>query len=124
MTDTDLAHSPDSTSSEPTRWRRVLVRCGLVYLFSRLCVLAGAGIVASELIADSNTQKGLAPKAKWADPNYIDRAMPRSAVRLIMHTLSSWDGNWYLAIVRHGYPSSVRPHVTYFVNDEIGRAHV
>jgi hypothetical protein len=117
MTATDLASDHDPAATDSSRWQRVLVRCGLVYLFSRVCVMAGAGVVASELIADSNTQKSLAPKAKWADPNYIGRAMPRSAVRLIMHTLSSWDGNWYLEIVRHGYPTSVRPNVTYNVTD-------
>lgn len=121
MTDTDTDTNSSSASPPPadttSPWRRILVRCGLVYLFSRVCVLAGTGIVASELIADSNTQKSLAPTAKWADPNYINRVMPRSAVRLIMHTLSSWDGNWYLEIIRHGYPRFVRPNVTYEVKD-------
>ena len=31
--------------------------------------------------------------------------------------LSSWDGIWYLRIVRLGYPRHVQPHVTYFVDD-------
>jgi hypothetical protein len=39
---------------------------------------------------------------------------PASAAKGIIDVLTSWDGLWYLAIVRQGYPTSVPPHVTYF----------
>ena len=90
-------------------------KAGLVYLFSRLCVLAGAAIVAAELRADANMVKGL--DVPFADPHYIGKAIPKSALSPMVDVLSSWDGIWYLRIVRIGYPRHVQPHVTYEVAD-------
>jgi len=103
----------DDTSST---WHRILCKVGLVYLFSRLCVLAGAAIVAVELQADINQVKGI-PNVPFPDPHIAGRPLPSSALAPISDVLASWDGIWYLRIVRDGYPRHVQEHVTYFVTD-------
>ncbi len=102
----------DETSAT---WYRILRKAGLVYLFSRVCVLAGAAIVAAELRADINQVKGL--DVPFADPHLVSQVAPKSAISPMLDVLSSWDGNWYLRIVRIGYPRHVQPHVTYEVAD-------
>jgi 4-amino-4-deoxy-L-arabinose transferase-like glycosyltransferase len=119
---TDLSSSPtDEPTDEPTDtssdWRRSLRKAGLVYLFSRLCVVIGAAIVAAELRADANKVLSDVPGAPFADPQYIDKPIPKNAVRPMLDVLTSWDGQWYLRIVRDGYPRHVQPHVTYLVAD-------
>ena len=113
MTETlDPQHAAvDATSAG---WRRTLGKVGLVYLYSRLCVLAGAAIVAAELRADINQVEGLAD-VPFGDPHVAGRAIPTSALSPIVDVLTSWDGIWYMRIVRDGYPRHVPPDVTYFV---------
>jgi hypothetical protein len=89
----------------------------LVYLFSRLCVAVGAGIVAAELRADENIRVTDFPKAAFADPQYVNKPIPKNALRPMMDVLTSWDGQWYLRLIRLGYPIYVRPRVTYSVAD-------
>jgi len=115
MTET-LGQTIASTNDTPATWYRILRKAGLVYLFSRLCVLAGAAIVAAELQADINLAKTI-PGAPFGDPHLIGRPLPTNAVGPITDVLTSWDGLWYLRIVRSGYPRHVQPHVTYFVED-------
>lgn len=98
-------------------WRRILGITGLVYLFSRLCVMVGAAVVAAELRADANKVEADLPGSPWADPNYVGKPIPKTAVKPILDVLTSWDGEWYLRIVRNGYPTHVQPNVTYFVPD-------
>ncbi|MEI8239504.1 MAG: glycosyltransferase family 39 protein [Actinomycetota bacterium] len=117
MSDPVLTTSPTRIGADQPIWRKVLVKIGFVYLFSRLCVVVGAALVAAELKADENTRLANFPLVKWADPQYADKAIPKSALRPIMDVLTSWDGLWYLRIVRDGYPLHVQPHVTYFVED-------
>ncbi|HAP74736.1 MAG TPA: hypothetical protein DCR14_01475 [Acidimicrobiaceae bacterium] len=116
---TTSAAEPTFTPADEAQsvWRSVLIRCGLVYLFSRLCVVVGAAIVAAELRADANKRDADFPRAPWADPYYWDRPIPKNAVRPMLDVLTSWDGLWYLRIVRSGYPREVRPEVTYEVAD-------
>jgi hypothetical protein len=95
---------------------RAMVRFALpVYLISRACVLAGAAVVAAELRADQNlaSERGL----DVGDPHITSPvASPiTSAARPMLDVLSSWDGLWYLELVRSGYPRSVPPDVTYHV---------
>ena len=103
----------DDTS---TTWHRILGKVGLIYIYSRLCVLAGAAIVAAELRADINQVKGI-PNVPFADPHIAGRPLPTSALAPMVDVLSSWDGIWYLRIVRDGYPRHVQAHVTYHVPD-------
>jgi hypothetical protein len=100
-----------------TPWRTAVLRSTLVYLYSRLCVLVGASVVAAELKADDNYVTAELPDARWADPQYISREIPRSAFRPILDVLTSWDGLWYLRIVRKGYPRTVQQNITYEVED-------
>jgi hypothetical protein len=88
----------------------------LVYLYSRFCVLAGAAIVAAELKVDVDQVKGLAD-IPFADPNIAGKPPFKTALTPIVDVLTSWDGNWYMRIVRLGYPRHVQAHVTYFVDD-------
>ena len=103
----------DDTSAT---WYRILRKVGLVYVFSRLCVLAGAAIVAVELQADINQTKGI-KNVPFPDPHIAGRPLPSSALAPISDVLASWDGIWYLRIVRLGYPRQVQDNVTYFVAD-------
>lgn len=103
----------DDTSAA---WYRILRKVGLIYIFSRLCVLAGAAIVAAELQVDINQTKEIAG-VPFADPSIAGRPMPTSALGPISDVLSSWDGIWYMRIVRDGYPRHIQDHVTYFVAD-------
>ena len=112
---TDIPTFDPTIESAP--WRSVLRKVGLVYLFSRVCVAVGAGLVAAELRADANLVKASYPGATFADPHYVDKAIPTSAVRPMLDVLTSWDGIWYLRIVRSGYPHLVRPDVTYDMSD-------
>jgi Gpi18-like mannosyltransferase len=80
-------------------WARALIIGLLTYVVSRIAVAAGAGVRAAQRVVDAN-QAGVAP--------------PGSGVDLITEVSTSWDGLWYLAIVRDGYPTLVPPNVTYF----------
>ena len=75
-----------------------------VYVLSRLCVLAGAAVVAAELKIDTNLadERSLAT----ADPNIVDPARAGSAIRPMVDVLTSWDGLWYIDIARNGYPKT------------------
>jgi hypothetical protein len=87
-----------------------------VYVLSRLCVLAGAAVVAAELRVDAN----LADERQLplADPHLTDPAIATgSAVRPMLDVLTSWDGLWYMDIVRNGYPTHVPPNVTYHMDE-------
>lgn len=104
------------TLSTPPTWRSALRHAGLAYLISRLCVAAGAAVVAAELRADENRVR---ERLIWgvfdkADPHARTASLPRSATSMILDVLTSWDGQWYMRIIRRGYPTSVPTDVTYF----------
>ena len=79
-------------------WRRLVKRAGVAYLLSRLCVIAGAAIVAAQSV-----------KADQAEG--LER--PANAIRKLADVLTSWDGKWYFALIRDSYPSSIPPNVTW-----------
>ena len=104
----------DDTSAT---WHRILRKVGLVYIFSRLCVLAGAAIVAAELQADINQVKGLDQRAVpgsahhgQTTPVVCRRADQRRAVVVGRHLVPATSSA--TAIPRH-----VQDNVTYFVTD-------
>lgn len=90
-------------------WWRMLLHTLPAYIVSRLCVLAGAAVVATELKVDSNValERGTSP-----DPHTIIES--NNALLPITNVLTSWDGLWYIDLIRFGYPRSVPPDVTYF----------
>jgi hypothetical protein len=101
-----------------TTWWRMAWHALPVYVLSRLCVLAGAAVVAAELRVDAS----LADERNlpYSDPHVI--APPTlsnsgSAVRPMLDVLTSWDGQWYMDIVRNGYPAVVPQDVTYHLDE-------
>ncbi|HEY5664691.1 MAG TPA: glycosyltransferase family 39 protein [Ilumatobacter sp.] len=104
-----------TTSSWPrsTSWWPLLLHALPVYLLSRACVLAGAAVVAAELRVDANlaTERRL----PFGDPHSTPAA--GSAVRPMIDVLTSWDGLWYMDVVRSGYPRQVPPDITYHVDE-------
>jgi hypothetical protein len=89
----------DATAARArSRWHRALFVGLAAYVVSRLCVLAGAGVRAAQQVVDVREAGGVPAK---------------NAVSQIVEVLTSWDGLWYLEIVRNGYPHSIPPNVTY-----------
>jgi len=87
----------ESNELADTRWRRA-VAIGLgTYVISRLCVLAGAAVRASQVVVDQR---------KEGEPE-------QGGVDLITGVFLSWDGRWYLELIRRGYPSSIPDNITY-----------
>ncbi len=80
-------------------WPRAVTYGIAAYVVSRLCVLAGAGVRAAQLVVDASAD---------GEPR------PASASGLISQVLTSWDGKWYLEIVRNGYPREIPAGITYF----------
>jgi len=84
------------------------------YVVSRMCVLVGAAVVASELRVDANLA---ATNPTQYSPDPHGALNSGSAVRPMLDVLTSWDGKWYMDIVRDGYPTYVPPNVTYHINE-------
>lgn len=82
-------------------WGRA-VRVGvLAYVLSRLFVIMGAAIV-------------VAAHAVWAR---LNNETPKEGLSALVGVFDSWDGHWYMEVVRNGYPHHIMPNVTYHVPD-------
>lgn len=93
-------HDEGPPASDDTKaWRLAMVKGAAAYVVSRVMVIAGSGIVAA--------QRGV-------DANVNGVARPEGAQTFIVQVLDSWDGNWYMEIVRGGYPKEIPPDITYF----------
>jgi hypothetical protein len=94
----------------PAGWRRALILGAVAYVVSRIAAIAGAAVVAAQARVVDNVQRAedLANGVVNTDP-----PLPGGA-RLITNVFTSWDGNWYLSIVRDGYPSHVPANITFF----------
>jgi hypothetical protein len=78
-------------------WTRA-VAVGLgAYLISRLCVIAATAVRASQVIVDARADGESEP----------------GVGSLISGVLTSWDGRWYLELVRRGYPDSIPANISY-----------
>ena len=86
-----------------SEWHRAVLVGLIAYVVTRLCVLAGAGVRSAQMVVDAR---------KLAETTGVEPAEP-SALSTITEVLTSWDGRWYLEIIRHGYPSSIPPNITY-----------
>ncbi|MDX2379657.1 MAG: glycosyltransferase family 39 protein [Acidimicrobiia bacterium] len=97
-----MTRSVTATLSPPAvredGWRRALFVGLAAYVVSRFCVLAGAGVRAAQQVADLRADGDEAPQ---------------SALTHITDVLTSWDGLWYLEIVRRGYPDSIPAGISY-----------
>jgi hypothetical protein len=91
---TDVDPVPDGQARQ---WRHAVVIGLVAYVISRLCVIAGAAVRASQVVVDQR---------KDGEPE-------QGAVELISGVLTSWDGAWYLELVRRGYPDSIPAAITY-----------
>jgi hypothetical protein len=92
-----IASPITGSMTERERWRRA-VTIGLVaYVVSRLCVLGGAIVRASQIVIDQRE----------------DNEPEDGAVDLITSVFTSWDGRWYLELVRLGYPERIPANITY-----------
>jgi hypothetical protein len=80
-------------------WNRAVAIGICAFIVSRLCVLAGAGVRASQVTVDANI--ALEPR-------------PGTPLGLVTGVFTQWDGLWYLEIVRSGYPRSIPANITYF----------
>jgi len=78
-------------------WKRALFVGLAAYVVSRLCVIAGTGVRAAQLVVDA--REDLEPEP--------------SAFRTLTEVLTSWDGRWYLELARLGYPDSIPANITY-----------
>ncbi|MEZ5259529.1 MAG: glycosyltransferase family 39 protein [Ilumatobacteraceae bacterium] len=105
MSDTTGAQSDAAVTGDAagsTSWKQAKWSGVVAYLLARLCVVAGAAAV--------STARDVADRLN--DPTKLP---PESALGGIFDVLNSWDGQWYYAIVRNGYPRQVPPHVTFEV---------
>ena len=86
-------------ASDP--WGRSVRRGLVAYVLSRLFCIMGAAIA-------------VAAEAVWARWNEEE---PVNGLTGLVQVFDSWDGHWYLDVVREGYPHHIMPNVTYFVSD-------
>jgi 4-amino-4-deoxy-L-arabinose transferase-like glycosyltransferase len=87
----------DATATERSAWGRAVFVGMAAYVVSRLCILAAAGVRASQMAVDARA----------------DGTPEPSASTTIGNVLTSWDGRWYLELIRRGYPDSIPPDITY-----------
>lgn len=113
LTDGDTSDDHWWSRLRATSWWRLFVHALPIYIVSRLCVLAGAAVVAAELRVDANLADE--QQLPLADPHGGENT--GNAIRPILDVFTSWDGLWYMDIVRNGYPESIPPDVTYFVDE-------
>jgi hypothetical protein len=94
--------TPVGEGSERRDWHRAVAIGLAAFVVSRLCVLAGAGVRASQVVVDANNR---------GEPR------PGTPLGLISGVFTQWDGLWYMEIVRGGYPRVIPPDITYFQSE-------
>jgi Gpi18-like mannosyltransferase len=94
-----LPGQPSAAEAERRTWRRSLFVGLSALVVSRVCMLIGAGVRASQQSVDADRLLQPRPGSPWA---------------LVARVFAQWDSNWYLEIVRNGYPRSIPPDITYF----------
>ena len=96
--DADTSTQDNARVRRKAQWATLVRRASAAYLLSRLCVIAGAAVVASQRTVQDRTD-GI--------------ARPRNALARIAEVLTSWDGKWYFELVRKSYPSHIPAHITW-----------
>lgn len=79
----------------------------IAYALSRLAVLVGLGVRASQLAVDTNKLGAPIPQTPEVGSTW----------RMVTEMLTTWDGLWYLAVARNGYPRSIPAEVTYHMEE-------
>ncbi len=97
LTGTATDAPPEQAAADARLWQRALVVGLAAYVVSRLCVIAGTAVRAAQLAVDARA----------------DGDAELGAGNVVSQVLTSWDGRWYLEIVRGGYPSSIPADITY-----------
>jgi 4-amino-4-deoxy-L-arabinose transferase-like glycosyltransferase len=95
--DGEASAAPLDDSAETASWTRAIAVGLAAYVVSRLCVVAGTAVRAAQMAVDARADGEIEP----------------SAGSVISQVLTSWDGRWYLELVRLGYPESVPANITY-----------
>ena len=90
--------SDETVSPTGSRFGHALAVGLGVYVVSRFCVLAAAGVRASQQVVDARKD---------------NEELTESPVDLVTNVLTQWDGRWYLEIVRGWYPESIPANITY-----------
>jgi hypothetical protein len=85
------------SEADTASWTRAVAVGLAAYVVSRLCVIAATAVRAAQMAIDARTDGELEP----------------SAGSTMIEVLTSWDGLWYLEIVRRGYPDSIPADITY-----------
>lgn len=94
----DTADGADvATRSPGSDWQRAVFVGMAAYVVSRLCVLAAAGVRASQMAVDARK----------------DGITEPTAYETITNVLTSWDGHWYIELIRRGYPDFIPADITY-----------
>ena len=99
MTTTVGALTSTSENGEREAWARALWKGAVAYVVSRVCVAAGAAVVAAKGMAD----------AHLGGPDAAKLQLRGTGLRMILDVLTSWDGQWYMRVIRDGYPRYVPP---------------
>jgi len=97
----DQSCEVDPRAAVDRTWRRALLVGLGAFVVSRLCVVAGTAVRSAQVAIDAR----------------VDGEPEPSAGTVISNVLTSWDGLWYLEIVRNGYPSDIPDDVTYFQSE-------
>lgn len=87
----------DAVRPAGSDWHRAVFVGMAAYVVSRLCVLAAAGVRASQIAVDARA----------------DGITEPTAYQTITNVLTSWDGRWYLELIRRGYPDNIPANITY-----------
>lgn len=98
---TVISHLIEESADGEMSWSRAKKRAAIAYLLSRFLVMMGAGV-------------SVAAQAVWSRWNGEE---PVGGASALVQVLDSWDGHWYLDVVRDGYPHHIMENVTYFVPD-------
>lgn len=98
---TAISHLIEESADGEMSWSRAKKRAAIAYLLSRFLVMMGAGV-------------SVAAQAVWSRWNGEE---PVGGASALVQVLDSWDGHWYLDVVRDGYPHHIMENVTYFVPD-------
>jgi len=88
---------PTSSAVRQVAWRRALVVGMSAYALSRVLVIVGTAVRAAQRAVDARLA-----------------GLPEPSTRVsVTDALTSWDGLWYLAVVRDGYPDEIPADVTF-----------